>query len=124
MDGDELVVYEDVDTLQQGTEQRIRAILSDHSPGDYPEGALGATFSPPGLQSSHVRDPEVVREDPYPRNVRLTDFPPEEGPALSLVAHELDCARIEETGWCRPSILGEDRGIPSRALDGGAAHTR
>ncbi|WP_152040267.1 hypothetical protein [Salinigranum salinum] len=82
-EGDDLVAYglrRHVDRLPSDAEARIRRVLSDHDIERYPEGAYIGTFSSRPLEDSRiVRDHEEIVSDPYPRDIELTEFPPEEG---------------------------------------------
>jgi len=72
----------DVAILPDDAEQQLQDILTEHPLRDYPEGALVATFSSEDLQdpTAHsIRDPREILANPYPWNVRLSEFPPEEG---------------------------------------------
>ncbi|QUO48173.1 hypothetical protein [Halorubrum ruber] len=78
MDGDDVVAYEDVDELPDDAATRIPQILDDHPLERYPVGAYIGTLSPPGLESRQIRDPDEVLSEPYPRDIELAEFPPEE----------------------------------------------
>jgi hypothetical protein len=79
MDGDDLVAYGDVDALPADAEDEIGRLLAEYPIERYPEGALIGTFAPPRLEPNQLRDPEAVSSDPYPREIELSEFPPEEG---------------------------------------------
>lgn len=80
-DGDDLVAYglpRHVDELPPRPEGRVRRSLSDHQLERYPEGAYLGVFASSNLKQRDIRDPDTVISDPYPHDIELTEFPPEE----------------------------------------------
>ncbi|WP_336339493.1 hypothetical protein [Haloarcula brevis] len=78
MDGADVVAYGDVGILPENVEQELRQILSDHPIKRYPEGTYLGVFASSDLESRDIRDPDAVLSDPYPRNIELSEFPPEQ----------------------------------------------
>ncbi|MBB6645048.1 hypothetical protein [Halobellus ruber] len=78
-DGADVIAYEDVKGLPEDAEAGIQRILTDHPIDQYPEAAYIGVIAPPDLESRQIRDPETILEDPYPHDIPLSEFPPEEG---------------------------------------------
>lgn len=78
MKGDDLVVYGDVDSLPSDAQDVIRQVLVGQPVEEYPEGAYIGSFAPPDMASNTIRDPDTIKSDPYPRDIELSEFPPEE----------------------------------------------
>ena len=81
-DDDELVVYglrRHLNNLPSDAEPRIHRILSNHNIKRYPEGSYIGVFASYDLTSSQIREPAEVLSDPYPHNIDLTEFPPDQG---------------------------------------------
>jgi hypothetical protein len=79
MDGEGLVAYEGVNELLADGKEQIQRALAGHNIIRYPEGAYVASFAPPNMETSGVRDPEEIISEPHPVNIELGEFPPEEG---------------------------------------------
>jgi len=78
-DRTDVVVYEDVDELPEDAAVEIQQILDNHPLERYPEDAFIGTIAPPGLESRQIRDPKTILNEPYPHDIPLSEFPPEEG---------------------------------------------
>lgn len=81
-DGDDLVAYglpRHIDRLPSDAEDNIRRILSNHPIEWYPEGSYIGSFASGTLEQRRMRDPDSMISDPYPRDIELTEFPPDEG---------------------------------------------
>ncbi|MDT3436573.1 MULTISPECIES: hypothetical protein [Halobacteriales] len=84
-DDDDLVAYglpRHIDRLPADAEVRIRRVLSGHNIEQYPEGAYIGTFGSETLEDEEmriIRDHREIVSDPYPSDIDLTEFPPEEG---------------------------------------------
>ncbi|GGJ07414.1 hypothetical protein GCM10008995_16540 [Halobellus salinus] len=84
-DGDDLVAYglrRHVDRLPADAGERIRRVLSNHDIEQYPEGAYIGTFGVENFEEEKtriIRDHREIVSDPYPSNIDLTEFPPDEG---------------------------------------------
>jgi len=84
-DGNHLVAYglpRHLDVLPPGAEERTRRLLSEHEIERYPEGAYIGVFSSKSLEKEahrKIRDHDEIISDPYPRDIELSEFPPNEG---------------------------------------------
>jgi len=84
-DDDNLVAYglpRHIDVLPPNAEELIRRILSNHVIEQYPEGAYIGVFSSENLEDEdtrEIRDHDEIISDPYPRNIEVSEFPPDEG---------------------------------------------
>lgn len=79
-DGDDLVGYglpRHIDRLPADAEDRIRRILSNHQIKQYPEGAYIGVFATGDLERRQIRDPDTIISDPYPHDIKLSEFPPD-----------------------------------------------
>lgn len=82
VDDDEVVAYglrRHLDSLPPDAESRIRQALSNHDIERYPEAAYIGVFASFELDHGDIRDPDEILADPYPRDIDLAEFPPEEG---------------------------------------------
>jgi len=80
--GDDLVAYglpRHLERLPNNAENRIQRTLSNHNIEQYPEGAYIGTFASYSLEHGMIRDPDEIVSKPYPHNIELTEFPPNEG---------------------------------------------
>ena len=81
-DGDELVAYglpRHLDKLPTDAEARIRRVLSNHDITQYPEGAYIGSFGSATLEDEKMSGIREIVSEPYPSDIDLTEFPPEEG---------------------------------------------
>ena len=77
-EGATIVAYGDVDDLPEDSADQISHLLDEHPLERYPEGAYIGTIAPPGLESNHIRSPDTILSNLYPREIELTSFPPTE----------------------------------------------
>ena len=81
-DDGELVVYglrRHLDNLPSDAEPRIHRALSNHNIKRYREGSYIGVFASYDLTSGEIREPAEILSDPYPRNLELSEFPPDPG---------------------------------------------